>query len=72
MYMRVVWGKTLPGQWDAFEAAFGKALEIRGEAKGLTSQWLLRNQNDPDAGVLDIAMGERRGHARILGQQTAL
>ena len=42
--------KILPGQWDAFEAAFKRALEIRGEAKGLKSQWLLRDQNDPDAG----------------------
>ena len=50
MHMRIVWGKILPGQWDAFEAAFKKALEIRGEAKGLKSQWLLRDQNDPDAG----------------------
>jgi heme-degrading monooxygenase HmoA len=50
MHMRIVWGKILPGQWDAFEAAFRKALEIRGEAKGLKNQWLLRDQNDPDAG----------------------
>jgi quinol monooxygenase YgiN len=48
--MRIVWGKILPGQWDAFEAAFKKALEIRGQVKGLKSQWLLRDQNDPDAG----------------------
>jgi heme-degrading monooxygenase HmoA len=30
--------------------AFKKALEIRGEVKGLKSQWLLRDENDPDAG----------------------
>src|ERR1700733_7015879 len=50
MEMRIIWGKIMPGQWDAFEAAFKKALEIRGEVKGLKSQWLLRDQNDPDAG----------------------
>ena len=50
MHMRIIWGKILPGQWDAFEAAFKKALEIRGDAKGLKSQWLLRDQNDPNAG----------------------
>jgi hypothetical protein len=50
MHMRIVWGKILPGQWDAFEMAFTKALKIRGEVKGLKSQWLLRDQNDPDAG----------------------
>ena len=50
MHMRIVWGKIQPGQWEAFEAAFAKALEIRGEPKGLVSQWLLRDQNDSDAG----------------------
>ncbi len=50
MQMRIIWGKILPGQWDAFAAAFKKALEIRGEVKGLKGQWLLRDENDPDAG----------------------
>jgi heme-degrading monooxygenase HmoA len=50
MQMRIIWGKILPGQWDAFEAAFKKALEIRGDVKGLKGQWLLRDENDPDAG----------------------
>jgi heme-degrading monooxygenase HmoA len=50
MHMRIVWDKILPGQWDAFDAAFKKALEIRGEAKGSKSQWLLQDQNDPNAG----------------------
>jgi heme-degrading monooxygenase HmoA len=50
MQMRIIWGKVSPGQWDAFEAAFRKALEVRGEVKGLKGQWLLRDQNDPDAG----------------------
>jgi heme-degrading monooxygenase HmoA len=50
MYMRIIWGKILPGQWDAFEVAFKKALEIRGEAKGLQGQWLIQDENDPDAG----------------------
>ena len=50
MQMRIIWGKILPGQWDAFETAFKKALEIRGDVKGLKGQWLLRDENDPDAG----------------------
>src|ERR1700756_4231479 len=50
MQIRIVWGKILPGQWDAFEVAFQRALEIRGDVKGLKCQWLLRDQNDPDAG----------------------
>jgi heme-degrading monooxygenase HmoA len=52
MQMRIIWGKILPGQWDAFEVAFKQALEIRGEVNGLKAQWLLRDQNDPDAGYL--------------------
>ena len=50
MYMRIVWGKILPGQWGAFEAAFKRALEIRGEVHGLKNQWLVQDQNDRDAG----------------------
>jgi len=57
--MRIIWGKIMPGQWDAFEAAFQKALEIRGQVKGLKAQWLLRDQNDPDGG-----MPFRNGKAR--------
>jgi hypothetical protein len=41
MQMRIIWGKIMPGQWDAFEAAFKKALEIRGEVKGLKGQWVI-------------------------------
>ena len=50
MHMRIIWGRIMPGQWNAFEAAFKRALEIRGEVKGLRGQWLLQDQNDPDAG----------------------
>ena len=50
MFMRIIWGKILPGQWDAFETAFKKALETRGKPKGLQGQWLIRDENDPDAG----------------------
>ena len=50
MYMRIIWGKILPGQWDEFEVAFKKALEVRGEPKGLRGQWLIRDENNPDAG----------------------
>src|SRR3954465_10362695 len=43
-------GKILPDGWDAFEAAYKEALARRGEVRGLKDQWLLRDQNDPDAG----------------------
>jgi len=50
MQMRVVWGKILPGQWDAFEAAYKKAMTARGRVKGLRGQWLVRDQNDHNSG----------------------
>ena len=50
MYMRIVWGKILPGKWDDFEAAFKAAMATRGNQKGLENHWLARDQNDPDAG----------------------
>ncbi|MBV8703327.1 MAG: antibiotic biosynthesis monooxygenase, partial [Acetobacteraceae bacterium] len=50
MQMRVVWGKILPGQWDAFEAAYKRAMTARGRVNGLRGQWLIRDQNDHDSG----------------------
>ena len=50
MHMRIVWGRILPGRWDAFEAVYKEAIARRGEVGGLKDQWLLRDQNDPDAG----------------------
>ena len=38
MEMWIIWSKVLPGQWHAFEAAFRKAVEIRGDVKGLKRQ----------------------------------
>ena len=50
MHMRIVWGRILPGRWDAFEAVYKEAIARRGEVRGLKDQLLLRDQNDPDAG----------------------
>lgn len=50
MHMRIVWGRILPGRWDAFEAAYKEAVARRGELRGLKDQWLLRDKNDPEAG----------------------
>jgi heme-degrading monooxygenase HmoA len=50
MHMQVVWGRILPGRWSAFEVAYREAIARRGEVRGLKDQWLLRDQNDPDAG----------------------
>ena len=35
MYMRIVWGRIVPGKWNEFEAAFKAAMATRGELKGL-------------------------------------
>ena len=50
MHMRIIWGRIVPGQWDPFEAAFKKAISLRGDVAGLKNQWFARDQNDPDAG----------------------
>lgn len=50
MYMRIVWGKILPGKWNEFEAAFKTAMAMRGDVKGLVNHWLARDQNDGNAG----------------------
>ena len=49
MYMRIVWGKILPGKWAEFEAAFKASMATRGDPKGLRNHWLARDQNDPNA-----------------------
>lgn len=50
MYMRIVWGKIIPGKWDEFEAAFRASMATRGEVKGLKQHWLTRDQQDKNAG----------------------
>ncbi len=50
MQMRIVWGKILPGQWDSYKSAYKAAMASRGKVAGLVSQWLVRDQADPDAG----------------------
>ena len=50
MYMRIVWGKILPGKWEDFNVAFQTAMATRGNLNGLKNHWLARDQSDPDAG----------------------
>ncbi len=50
MFMRIVWGKILPGKWNEFEAAFKQSIAARGKLKGLENHWLARDQSDPNAG----------------------
>ncbi len=50
MYMRIVWGKIVPGKWQEFEAAFKMAMDARGDVKGLRDHWLARDQHDQNSG----------------------
>ena len=50
MFMRIVWGKILPGKWNEFEAAFKATMSTRGELQGLKEHWLARDQADANAG----------------------
>jgi heme-degrading monooxygenase HmoA len=63
MFMRIVWGKILPGKWDEFEAAFTAAMAARGALKGMKEHWLARDQNDPDAGY-SITLWDSEGDMR--------
>jgi len=51
MYMRIIWGRVRPGQWDSYEAAYRKLfLAKRPAIDGLKGRWLVRDLHDPDAG----------------------
>jgi heme-degrading monooxygenase HmoA len=50
MYMRIIWGKVRAGQWDGYEAAYKKAIELTKGSKGFKGRWLVRNLDDPDSG----------------------
>jgi heme-degrading monooxygenase HmoA len=51
MYMRIIWGKLRPGQWDAYEAAYKDVLRPGSEnIRGLKGRWLARDLDDRDAG----------------------
>ena len=65
MHMQIVWGRILPGRWNAFEAAYKEAIARRGEVRGLRDQWLLRDQNDPDAGY-SISLWESKADMQVL------
>lgn len=50
MFMRIVWGKIVPGKWNEFETVFKTAMAARGHLKGLRDHWLARDQSDENAG----------------------
>ena len=71
MFMRIVWGKILPGKWAEFEAAFKSAMAARGDLKGLKNHWLARDQEDPEAGYSITLWDLRIRYASVLGQPKA-
>ena len=51
MYMRIVWGRLRPGEWEHYEDAYRKVLRPgRENIRGLKGRWLARDLSDPDAG----------------------
>ena len=50
MYMRIIWGRVLPGKWAEFEATFHSNTAKRGPVKGMRGHWLAHDQGDADAG----------------------
>jgi heme-degrading monooxygenase HmoA len=55
MYMKIGWGKIQPGQWEAFEAAYSKAVDV--PIEGLRGRWLARDTEDPN-GAHSITLWE--------------
>lgn len=50
MYMRIVRGRIVSGQWDAFESAFEQAVQMIGSPAGFKGRWLARDKSDADTG----------------------
>jgi len=58
MHMRIVWGRILPGRWDAFEAAYKDAAFVRVTADRLPEIKHVAHTNFCDIGwKLDEATG---------------
>lgn len=51
MYMRIIWGKIRPGQWEPYEETYKRIfLAKKPTIDGLKGRWLVRDTNDPNAG----------------------
>ena len=50
MLLRIVRGTLKPGSWDAFEAAYEKAVSSAGPIEGLCGRWLVQDVDKPDCG----------------------
>lgn len=46
MFVRIYWGKTYPGSWDAIERSYRGLMAI--EAPGLLGRLVTRDANDPE------------------------
>ena len=53
MYMRIIWGRIASGQWDAFEAAYKKAISLRGDVKGIEKSVVRARSSRSGCGVFD-------------------
>lgn len=58
MYMRIVWGRVHPGQWEQFEETYKTVLR-RERVDGLKGRWLVRDIANPDAGY-SVSLWETR------------
>lgn len=50
MYMRIIWGRLRPGQWEPYEEAYKRVLGPHRAIAGLKGRWLVQDATDPDAG----------------------
>jgi heme-degrading monooxygenase HmoA len=50
MYMRIIWGRLRPGQWEPYEETYKRVLGPHRGIAGLKGRWLVRDAADPDAG----------------------
>jgi heme-degrading monooxygenase HmoA len=52
MFARLAWGKVKPGTWDQYEQLYhDEILPKTRNVKGLRFRELLRDADDPDAGI---------------------
>lgn len=57
MYMRITMGRTRPGSWSQFEAAYRQYVEANA-APGLRARWLVRSVTDADT-FFTVSLWER-------------
>ncbi len=52
VYVRIFWGKLIPGTWDAYERHYLESVvPLSEQFKGFQGRQLLRNRTNPDEGL---------------------